>query len=81
MSRTPLLRERLTAMGVNDGGELLVRREVESIGIFYVAEPKRDIRWLSEYLTSRFGEVIVEKIDSVMLDDEEIFCVYGVIYP
>lgn len=81
MSRTPLLRERLTAMGVNDGGELLVRGEVEGIGIFYVAEPKRDMRWFSEYLTSRFGEVIVEKIDSVMLDGEEIFCVYGVIYP
>lgn len=81
MSRTPLLRERLAAMGAKDGGELLVRGEAEGIRIFYVAKSDRDMSWLSEYLSGRFGEVIVEKTDSIMLGERELFCVYGVTYP
>lgn len=81
MSRTPLLRERLAAMGAMDGGELLVKGEAEDTRIFYVAKPNRDMSWLSEYLSSRFGEVIVEKTDSIMQGERELFCVYGVTYP
>lgn len=81
MSRTPLLRERLAAMGARDGGELLVKGEAEGTRIYYVAKSNRDISWLSEYLNSRFGEVTVVKTDSIMLGARELFCVYGVTYP
>lgn len=81
MSRTPLLKERLAAMGAVDGGELLVKGEAEGTRIFYIAKSDRDTSWLSEYLGSRFGEVIVEEMDSIMLGERELFCVYGVAYP
>lgn len=81
MSRTPLLKERLAAMGAVDGGELLVKGEAEGTRIFYIAKSNRDMNWLSEYLSSRFGEVTVEKTDSIMQGERELFCVYGVTYP
>lgn len=81
MSRTPLLKARLASMGAMDGGELLVKGEAEGTKIFYIAKPNRDMNWLSKYLSSRFGEVIVEKTDSIMQGDRELFCVYGVTYP
>ena len=81
MSRTPLLTDRLAAMGATDGGELLVMGEAKGTKIFYIAKSDRDINWLSEYLSSRFGEVIVEKTDSIMQGERELFCVYGVTYP
>ena len=79
MSRTPLLRERLAVMGAKDGGELLVMGEAEGTKIFYIAKSDRDISWLPEYLSSRYGRIMVEKTDSIMLNGEELFSVYSVV--
>ena len=81
MSATPLLQSRIDSMGAVDGGELLIRWSKEGARILYIVSPERDVNWLSGYLTQRFGVGQVEQIDSIMLDDEEIFCVYSVSRP
>lgn len=81
MSATPLLQRRLDSLGAVDGGELLIRGSEDVDRILYIASPERDVNWLSGYLTQRFGAGQVEQIDSIMLDDKEIFCVYSVSCP
>ena len=76
MSRTPLLKERLAQMGADDGGELLVFGGTDGTEIFYIANPQRDITWLSDYLSSRFGEVELKKTDGIFIEGEELFSVY-----
>lgn len=80
MSATPLLQRRIDSLGAVDGGELLILGS-EDDRILYIASSERDVNWLSGYLTQRFGAGQVEQIDSIMLDDEEIFCVYSVSCP
>ena len=81
MSATPLLQGRIESLGAVDGGELLIRGSEDGGRIYYIASPERDVSWLSGYLEQRFGAGQVEQIDSIMLDDEEIFCVYSVSCP
>lgn len=80
MSATPLLQDRIDGMGASDGGELLIRR-TDDERILYIASHERDVNWLSGYLVQRFGSGQIEHVDSIMLDGEEIFCVYSVVYP
>ena len=80
MSGTPLLQERIDGLGAADGGELLVRGMSGDARILYIASPERNVDWLSGYLTQRFGAVQVERADSILLDGEEVFCVYSAMH-
>lgn len=79
MSATPLLQQRIQSLGAVDGGELLTRGVSGDTKILYIVSAERDIDWLSGYLSQRFGRICVEQVDSIMLDGEELFCVYGVV--
>lgn len=80
MSAMPLLQERIRSMGAEDGGELLGRGDAGETNILYIAAPDRDMQWLFEYLSQRFGEIRTEQVDSIILDGEEAFRVYCVVY-
>lgn len=71
MSKSPLLEMRLK--GATDGGALLADTGNQCC---YVVGVHRNIEWLQEYCSIRFGEMPLERIDSILLDGEEIFSVY-----
>lgn len=71
MSSSPLLIQRLE--GAADAGVLLADLEEQCC---YVVAVDRDIEWLQDYCNIRFGEMHLERIDSILLDGEEIFNVY-----
>ncbi len=71
MSKTPLLEMRLK--GATDGGALLADAGKQCC---YVVGAHRNIEWLQEYCSIRFGEMQLERIDSILLDGEEIFSIY-----
>lgn len=79
MSDTPLLQGRIRSLGAEDGGELLARGTVGDTKILYIASPSWNMDWLSEYLSQRFGEIHMGQVDNIMLDGQEIFCVYGAV--
>lgn len=71
MSDSPLLELRLK--GATDGGELLAGADSQ---VCYIIAINRDIEWLQDYYSIRFEEMPLEKIDSILLDGEEMFGVY-----
>lgn len=71
MSNSPLLKQRLK--GVADGGELLAEANDQCL---YIMAVNRDMKWLQDYCDIRFGEILLEKTDSILLNGEEIFSVY-----
>lgn len=74
ISASPLVEARL--LGAVDGGALLAAGAGDVTDCCYVIAPNRDIAWLQEYLSVRFRDVQLEKIDSVTLDGADIFYVY-----
>lgn len=78
MSGTPLIQERFQMLEATDGGELLVGRGNASGEVLYISSPERSAEWLTDYISQRFGETEVELLDSILLDGQEIFYVYGV---
>lgn len=70
MSESPLLKGRLE--DASDGAELLCRNGEQ---YKYIVAANRATDWLQEYCESRFQEVEIQKIDTILVNDEEFFYV------
>lgn len=78
MSGTPLIQERFQMLETADGGELLAGFGKTTGEILYISSSERSADWLADYISQRFGNTEVEMMDSIVLDGQEIFYVYGV---
>lgn len=58
---SPLMKERYKALGVQDGGEALARKD----NVYYVISDEREYDWLEEYLASRYPECRITLADTV----------------
>lgn len=76
MSGSPLMGDRIAEWGAQDGGSLLTQRPEAGGEVLYIASYSRDMEWLEDYLSERFGPTKMELEDSIMLNDKVIFGVY-----
>lgn len=75
MSRTPLMRQIFSEYGEKDGGALLAKGGLDD-SVLLIAACERDVSWLAGYLSGRFGQLTMERTDSIEADGKELFYVY-----
>lgn len=78
VSASPLVADRFARLGASDGGDLLVNCEMENPSgeVLFVSSPTKDVEWIADYLSKRFGQVKIEQVDSILWMEEELFRVY-----
>lgn len=74
MTGTPLMKQRLEALGAADGGEAMK----ENSSVYFVSDKDRDVSWLEAYLCERFGVCELAPAGQVAVDGTGKFMVYKV---
>lgn len=75
MAKSPLARKKLADKGFRDMQSALLSTK----GMYFVAEPNRDMQWMKAYYAKRGISVECRLVDEIRTDsDETAFVVYDI---